>query len=504
MKLKHLFPILLCISLYAIYSSTFTNEYLRGDEWDVIGKEGDLLYQTAIWALKFGRPLAAPLNRLGYVFVGVNPARVQIIRFINWAGITSVALVFLHLFTLQTKRPKFSFLVVLFYFSTIPWQGLQGYSLQTASATVPTCLLSMLAFYLHFYVPRSSRRKQWSITFILLFLAMHTFQIYTFLPIVLVCYWALSDWEKFQTQIISYLAISGAVFIVSLGLYKIGLSYLHSRGMSGYVMGEAGLAALSDAPLAVLVTVINPLNYWSAFRLWSFPFPFHSIPQLSYQTNQAMGMILMGLWTTMLTGAFLLEYRQNDIKKWLAFLACFGFGATWLIVASPTYISSHRPHILMILMGVVVFSLAYTLQLFAKRYAWMQSTRFKAVALGIVAYAAFGAQSNVYRGVVLNWGGKIDFIRAELATSPSHDFQEIIVLGPNGSPACFEPCGAWFGTAVPLHRISKPQIYNYAMATSGIDPEGKQFTFLPESFDAGGNAVVIDWSKYVRAKSLYP
>ncbi|MHC4453792.1 MAG: hypothetical protein ACYSWS_03755, partial [Planctomycetota bacterium] len=308
MTKKLIFVLVLVISLYFMYSSTFTTDYLMNDEWAFPGKDISLFQNIKSYGIKYGRPLYGFYHWAVFEFAEDSPTKIQLVRFINWAGIAGIAITLYLFLQSQNKKPVFSFFVVLFYFALLPWQGLTGYSLITFCITLPVIFFSLSAFFLHFYLLKDKRMGKWIATFILILLAMQSAQHNAFFAVIPLSYLALTDWDRNKSDIISFLVICGLVFILSTIAYKIGGDYLQSIGRSGYKKGEVGISSLLDNPVTIVVNALNPLFYWSIFKFWSFPFPFHSIPRIPETTRQIMASALMIVWIAALLGTFILEF----------------------------------------------------------------------------------------------------------------------------------------------------------------------------------------------------
>jgi hypothetical protein len=130
---------------------------------------------------------------------------------------------------------------------------------------------------------------------------------------------------------------------------------------------------------ASLKLAINPVSYWSAFELWSYPFPFHYLPPIS-GWRERLSLLLMVLWGTLVISCFVAEFRaapmderRGVIMKWLVVVACLGFGAIFMAADSPLVAKEHRPHMVMLLSGVAITSGAYTLQVPHSRNKYLRT-----------------------------------------------------------------------------------------------------------------------------------
>lgn len=257
MNKKIFFALVLIISLHFMYSSTFTTDYLMNDEWEVIGSDINLFKQIAWHALNLGRPLYGFYRWAVYEFAQDSPTKVQLVRFINWAGIVGIAVALYLFLQSQNNKPVFSFFVVLFYLSLLPWQGAVGYSLQTIGSVFPVIFLSLAAFFMHFYLLKDRRIVKWTVTFILILLAMQSGQTNAFFSVIPLSYWALTNWDRDKSDIISFLVICGLVFLLSTSIYKIGVDYLRFIGKDVYPIGEVGISSLLDDPVKIVLNTID-------------------------------------------------------------------------------------------------------------------------------------------------------------------------------------------------------------------------------------------------------
>lgn len=501
----------LWIILCLMYSPTFLTDYLMKDEWLHVGRRsGTFAAEAAAYFYSYGRGLFGLYQKVVYDFAGYSPVRIQFIRFVNLALLGAAAAVLLLFLESRTKSKFLPFIAVLTFLAQPCFQVLMGYSLQLISNSVPAIWLSLAAFYLYFFVFERRRLPgllEVGVVVILLLLAMQSTQTYAFFAVIPMAYLALNDWENHRVRILKFLMIGAAVWVLSGVLYKVGLDVLHSQGSAGYVEGEQGMAALSSQPGTVILNALNPLSYWSAFKMWTFPFPFENVRPLGESTQEIMAVVIMILWTGLILASILIEIRQTAgekrrdiIWKWLAVLFFFGFAAVPILADSPTAIIDHRPHLLLTFSGLVVFTSAYALQVLAARSALLRGTGIK-VAVGFVAFMlAAGAQSGVLRGIVDNERRQLDFMRSALRATDPSSFDTVLVVLPNQVPRCMtEPCGPWMGEPIEdSWRLERSSFYHYALATSGADPRKKNVIYTsqrpPELQD---RTVVIDWNVFL-------
>jgi hypothetical protein len=308
-----------------------------------------------------------------------------------------------------------------------------------------------------------------------------------------------------------FLLIAGGVFLCSTIIYKVGLEYWHTLGREGYSLGEQGLATIAQEPLQVLWRVVNPLAYWSAFKLWTYPFPFHYMPPL-WTAERLLAYVVLAGWLGIVLAAVTSEIQANRqqwpqvLLKWLSVAVCLGFGALFLIADSPLEAKEHRPHLTMTFSGVVIFSGAYSLQVLGQRYRVLSSSFCKASAIILVVMIAFGAQAGVLRGVVHNRLLQLEFIRTELMAKDPATYTNVIVVVPEWQGGCLtEPCDIWLGQMMDgIRDLSRPGVYRYALTTNGIGVADKQISVVkqvPDSVPA--DAVLIDWNKFIEARKRH-
>jgi hypothetical protein len=502
----------LAIMLFLMYSSTFLTDYLMNDEWAHLGnRTADALTAMEYGYRLYGRGLFGLYEKLVYDFVDFNTARIQFVRFVNFASIACIAVFLLAFLQGRTKSAYFAFFVALLLFSQLPWQGLMGYSLQLISNSQPAMWLSLLAFYLCFYAFERSTLPiplQAAIVFLILMLAMQSTQLYAFVATIPVAFLALTDWQKRKRRVTGFLIIAFAVLALSALAYGATVQALHIRGEEAYRLGEQGFSQFTGQPMAVIANALNPLAYWSVFKLWTFPFPFHNISPMSELREQQLAVAVMVAWLCLVLGALYIELRQSTredrrdvVFKWLAVLCCFALAAVFLIADSPSRIIDHRPHVYLTFSGLVILTGAYAIRVIASKWRFLQGSAAKAIAAVFVVSLAFGAQAGVLRNMVDNHKSQIDFMRTELLANDPDTYKTVLVVAPQWQGCITEPCGQWFGQSLTgPENLGHPEAYRYALATIGIDPWTKKITFasqLPEVVPS--HTVVIDWQRYSRA-----
>ncbi len=496
--------------LYLMYSPVFLADYLMNDEWTVIGSRNGFREGVRNAFFFWGRSLFGIYSTLVYRFVGCSPFRIQVVRFLNFASFAAIAIFLFAFLRKRTQNALFSFLVVLFLFSQPSFQGAMAYSLQMISNTQPAIWLSLMALYIHFSWHRERFRHPLRIAavFLLLLLAMQSTQTYAFFCMVPLTYVTLCDWKNQRRKIIEFLALASIVFLVSTLAYKIGLHYWHAHGKQGYHLAEDGVRAVGQHPIAVLLHALNPVTYWSAFEVWNYPFPFHSMPPLG-TLKFTTACCIMVVWTMLIFWALRTEIqgrtreeRRDTFFKWLAALACLAFGALFIVADSPLVSKEHRPHMVITFVGVATFAAAYAWRTLALKYRSFEGGVSKALGISVVAMIAFGAQAGLVRGYVNNRAEQLDFVRAELVGAEPSAYRNIVVVLPQWNDCVTEPCGPWAGQVVHgPHHVNQPGGYRYALATLGIAPESKMITFVQQRPDlTPDDAIVIDWQAYASAR----
>ncbi len=512
LKSKWLTSAVMVVALYFIYASTFLTDYLMNDEWAHIGSNSHNLLQTAINHFMFnGRPVFGVLQSWVFGTVGYDPLLAQVMRFLGFLSMAGIAVALLQFLERRSQRRWFSFFVVLFLFSQVSIQGLQGYSLLLISNNQPAIWLSLAAFYLYFFAFRKWRIPIWlqvGVVFLLLLLSMHSIQTYAFFAMIPLAYLALTDWEQQKGRILSFLVISIVVFVASSVAYKFVVDFSSTHGGTTYPLAEQAFAALKTDPLKVIVNALNPFAYWNAFEFWTYPFPFHYAAPLG-EVKRTIASYIMVAWAALIVAAIVTEMLNSAreekgqvLFKWLAVLVAMGFGALFLVADSPTTIIDHRPHMALTMTGIAIFAGAYSLQVLASRYRFWRSNIVKGVGIFLALLVAFGAQADVLRGIVYTRQAQIDFIRTALVAKKPDEYEKIIVVLPKDNGCISEPCDPWFGQVVHSEwHMKRQEVYRYALKTMLIPAYNKEITFethppnpIPD------DALVIDWNQYVTAR----
>jgi len=507
--------LLLLILLYLMYAPSFTLDYLMNDELRAIGKENDPLRAFVGHFIAFGRPMFGVYHSLVYRFAGYDPVKVQFIRFVNFASLAAVGLVLFRFLHLRSKSVYLSFFTILFLFSQLSFQGLIGYSVQVISNSQPSIWLSLGAFYLHFYFFPKLQVRKWiayATTFIVFVAAMHSTQTYAYFSMIPLSYLVLTENRKHNKRILIFFVLALASFIFSMASYKVAMEVgrvVFDRG--AYKLGEEAMTALTGSPLQILFAAANPLKYWSAFKVWTYPYPFHYTLPLEGLKQFVAGLVMVA-WLSLIIGGIVTEISKSEregrgqiLLKWLGALACLGFGAIFMVADSPLEISDLRPHMTITFVGVCIFTGAYATQVLSSSYKAFNSGFAKSSSILFIVLTAFGAQSSLLRGAVNIRENQMNFIRTELSSkSPDAYRKVVVVLDPDG-PCITEPCDLWFGNVTHGEgHQTRPERYKYALTTLGIAPESKSIVFVddyPEQI--AEDELIVDWEKYVEAQKRH-
>lgn len=518
-SVKGLYAVGLLIMLYLMYSPTFLTDYLMNDERAVVGEATPHTLVEALSSYFFlsGRGLLGLYMKWVYDFVGYDTSRIQFVRFINFVSISVIAILLMNFLGERMKSRQVAFFVVLFFLSQNSFQGLMGYSLQLISFSQPAIWLSLLAFYFYFYLFEKNhipKYLQAGSVFIILMLAMQSAQTYAFFAVIPMSYLALADWKARKVKVIQFLIISITTFVLSSLIYKLGLNFLQARGGEGYIQGEQGFKYLYNQPLDVFLLAVNPLAYWSVFKMWAFPFPLQNIPPLRTLIERIMSLFIMLAWLGGIFTSLWVEIK-SDIKdgkheiflKWLAIACCFGLAATLIVADSPVKIIDHRPHNLLVFSGLVIFTGAYSLEVLASRFIFLRSHGMKVFMGLVVLMTAFGAQAGVLRNIVNIHMKQLDFIRTELLAKDPESYRTVVVILPAQNQGCItEPCGPWFGAPLDSNwHLAWPGTYRYAFSTLGVNPAEKKIIFVNSSADivSQDETILIDWNVYSITQQMY-
>lgn len=501
--------LVLLVVLYLMYSSSFTSDYLMNDELYFVGQNPRP--EVVNHFFKYGRSLFGIYQSLIYNFVGYSPFKIQFVRFINFVSLAAIALVLFRFLHLKSKAIYLSFFAILFFCSQPAFQGIIGYSVQVFANSQPAIWLSLGAFYLHFYLIPNVKLPKWiaySIVFIIFMAAMQSTQTYAYFTMIPLSFLVLIEGNQRQRQITIFFGLALSSFITSVLLYKVGLEIFPDKA---YGLGQSSMAALTSSPLEVFINAINPQKYWSAFKVWTYPYPFHHTLPLKENLKITMAMLVMFVWFCLIIAAIIIELFQHPknkklvLWKWLSALGCLSFGAFFIVADSPLQTIDHRPHMTITFVGIYIFIGVYALQVIDAKYGLFNSVIVKSISILFVIMTAFGAQSNVQRGIVNIKQDQINFIRTELFNKSPSEYQKIIVILSPENICVAEPCDPWFGeiTHQKWHATRKGG-YRYALATLGILPSSKEIVFVnsyPEQI--AQNALIIDWRKYVTARKKY-
>lgn len=362
---------------------------------------------------------------------------------------------------------------------------------------------SLLAFYVYFFVPdhRLSKPVRLGAAFALLLLAMQSTQTFAFFCMVPLSYLTVCDWKNYRRRILEFIALAFVVFLISTGTYKAGLHYWHSHGFRGYKLAESAMAAGGQHPLQVLLHSMNPLSYWSAFEIWSYPFPLNAVPAL-VQMKFGIALALMFTWAVLIAWAVFIESEEPEVGlKWLVVLVYLAFGAIFIVADSPLVTIEHRPHMVLTFLGIVVLSAVYALQVLTARYSLLMGLGPRMLGMIFVAIIAFGAQSGTLRGYVIDRMRMLDFIRTELVAQDASSYRNIVVVLPESHGP--EPREFWVGRSFQdRYHMTRDGAYRYAMARVGIPPHSKTVTFVEgEPREKPADSAIVDWPKYLLGRN---
>jgi hypothetical protein len=272
-------PVLIVVSLCFMYGPTVTTDYLMNDELHHIGRELDLGHEVRFQFFAYGRALWGLGTWAVYSFAGYETLRIQLVRFVSLVSLSLIAVVLLGFLRAKSGSAALAFFTVLFFFGLPGFQGISGYSLGVIAGTLPAPWLSLGAFFLYFSVtPRrgSTELVVLGAVFALLVAAMQATQTYAYLAMVPLAFQVLVGDINDRRRAVRFLAVAMASFLASVLALKLGVDHYLRSGHQPYFLGKQGLDALAGSPAEVVLTAINPNTYWSAFRVWSYPYPFHS------------------------------------------------------------------------------------------------------------------------------------------------------------------------------------------------------------------------------------
>jgi hypothetical protein len=481
-----------------MYSSVFLVDYLMNDEMARIGIRRSLSGNVEALFLTVGRGLEGVTRTLLYDFVGYSPERLRLVRLLNFVSIAASAAVLLSLLEKRWRGPAMiPLLAVVFLYSQRWAQGLMGYSLVSLSQMQPAIWLSLIAFHLHFSVFSGRGRRvalEWLAIVACFCAALQFSQAFAFFSMILVVNVALCDWSEYRGRVWSFLALAGVSVAASFIVLAVTLAVLHGQGAEGYRGAEAAVGAVTESPVTLLRSAINPVRYWSAFQLWTYPFPFDRLLP-SVEGRRLAATVIMLLWATLVACVMRIE---KTYAKWVAAGACCLVGMGWLLADSPGVLADHRPHVMAHLTGVVIMSGAYALSVLAARSTVVR--RLAPVGLVCVLATAVGAQSNLLSAIVLPRSTELRFLRTELAAKPADAYRRIIVIPPGEpSPCIAPPCAPWMGAVVSgrWHATRTPR-YRFVLSLIGVPPDSKTIEISEqEPSPAPADAIVVNWPRFV-------
>ena len=305
-------PTLLVAALALMYGPGVTTDYLMNDEMHHIGHEYQVWQQVELQFYGYGRALWGLLTWLVYSFVGYDTLRIQFVRFVSLASMAAIAVVLYRFLHRRSGSASLAFLTVLLFFCQPAFQGLAGYSLGVIEGSLPAPWLSLAAFFVTISVSPKLHLGETTrllIAFVLLVAAMQATQTYAFFAVIPLSFLVLSGDAGDRRRAARFLAVAVAAFLASTVAFKLGADHWLRLGHRAYPLGADGLAALADTPGQVLRTVLDPITYWSAFRIWSYPFPFHSTPPMAEPIKRALALVVMAAWFLLIAAAVARELR---------------------------------------------------------------------------------------------------------------------------------------------------------------------------------------------------
>lgn len=498
--------IVLFTASFFMYSSSFTTDYLMNDELALIGQKADPIQVAVEDFYRFGRPVWGFFRTLVFNFSEYNPIRIQHMRFVNFILIISFCLGLIYFLWERSKNLPFTFFVMLFFMSQLSIQALNGYSLIVLGYHF-SILLSFSSFIFYFYVLENRNISPWLeglAIFILLFLAMHTFQGFANFCMIPLSFYILFSKKLESKRIFRYYGLVFCSFLISSLVFFTAAS---NSSFGVYHLVKTSLFSLNNNPLKILLNALNPLTYWSAFKVWTFPYPFHHLVP-SGTLKMTISTLLLVLWVFLLAAAFFIELttRSNGRNKfiaikWVLLILCILFSGVFILADSPDQITNHRAHLLLPFNGVIVFTAAYSLKILSSKFTIMRTKAFLGLSITLIILSAFGAQRGLSQGIVETRQNQLNFVRTELSQNNPDEFDKVIVFIPKGFiiKNRKEPNDYWFGQILPHpKRLSLKNLYIYSLHTLGIEISTKEIKFVaerPESLAA--NEVLIDWSKYL-------
>jgi hypothetical protein len=476
------------------------------DELALIGQEADPLQAAISDFYRFGRPIWGFFRTLIFNFSEFNPVRIQHMRFVNFFLISIFGLGLTYFFWDCSKNIIFAFFVVLFFMSQLSIQALNGYSLIMVGYHF-SILLSFSAFILYFYILENKNISLWVeglAIFILLVLAMNTFQGFASFCMIPLSFYILFSNKLESKRIFRFY---GLVFVSFLFSILIFTAATQNSPYGTYHLVKTSLFSLNNDPLKILLNALNPMTYWSAFKVWTFPYPFHHLAPMG-KLKITISTVLMALWVLLLAAAFFIELiktvngrKKHVVQKWGSIILCIFISGIFILADSTNSIANHRAHLLLPLNGVIIFTAAYSLKTLSSEYKILKKKALLGLSIILIILSAFGAQRGLAQGIVDLRQNQLNFIRMELSQKNPDEFNKVIVFIPNNFiiKTIREPSDYWFGHILPHpKRLALRNIYIYSLHTLGIEICTKEINFVnkrPESL--AENELLIDWSKYL-------
>jgi hypothetical protein len=486
-------------ALFAMYAPCFLADYLVNDERSWIGRQTDPFTVAGNGLLHLGRPFAGVLRSLVFNFIGFDARRMMLARFVNWLSLALLASLLLGLLARRSGKPE-ALLLTLLFFSQLGLMGLFGYSVVTFADAQPALWLSMLALYLHFDVFRGVGGRRWverGLVWLLFTVALGFGQAYAFFALVPLTHLVLADGERLGPRVRAFLACAAASLLTAAVVVGLAFHTLHARGGVGHAGAERTLGLLGNDPLRFFAAWLNPFTCWSAFEIWTYPLARAAPSELARFSAAAAVLVA---WLGLVLFAVAVERRRKDAaRQWLTLLPLLAF-ATFPMVADAPEVVEHRPHLGIVLGGMVLVSGAHALRVLAAVFSAPLVRAGRAVLVAAVVLIAVGAGRSFRRAIVDLRAAELAFLRQQLAGSTP---RRVLVVEPRCSERriCLAtPCGAWSGALICGAEYDDAARYRYALARRGGPPPPRElelvFVASPPAAPPPGD-VVVDWNQFV-------
>lgn len=499
--------------IFLTYAPVFLSDYLAFDELWYLGKSVSPIANAIDYFWAYGRSVYGFVEALAYRWIRYDPDRVQFVRFANLALYTIYAVLLHRLLLRTTGRPTIALLTVLTLFAVPSVQALAGYSVQLSLNAHPAIFLSLASALVHFSLPENGARAWagWILVFALCMLSFQATQSYAFISIVPVICLILSDWDRYRVKAWTYTLILIAALGFSALLLMVSVSLQERLGHAVYRLGESISQAVIAHPAEVTMRAVNPLTYWTAFKVHFFAYPLDHVPDQGPHGRAALALVMMGLWLGLMSAAAAIDFKvmaspKRFAQKWITWLVLIGMTGIWIVIDRPlaSWTTEQRPHISLNLAVAAVVSGGFA----AAKVASVASPVILAWSRRLIAlcviFLLLSAQASVYGRFARDKSDELTFVKTELAAKLTASTNLIYVAIPETSICLSEPCGPWF--AGPAHNSpfhwQRRGLYRYALVSLGYKPGAFTIEFvedLPRELDA--ESVSIDWTPFAIAKS---